>query len=315
MNMASVGILLFTLTVIYISAGNAKQAFIKVHCKTENVVQCHQQSLLECVIHTGRDVTDAKILVITWKKEGDEEPLLLFNRGQTKQQKGYSFADPSWNDRNMNVSLLISNTAVEHKGVYTCMVMTDSGDDDSHTYLKVTAKYSVPTIQSIPGKMTLNTDGTLTCESDGGYPKGQLRWFDDHNTEWTGSSKMDVKQTESGLFHLSSKLNLMRGSIFSKYTCVVFNASGGKEDEATFEIPNTPETQEGKGQETEGLGRASKIVAPVVVIGSLIAGLLMALLFYRRRSQRDHQVVCTNETDVEEGGDKAMDIKWQDNLA
>lgn len=98
------------------------------------------------------------------------------------------------------------------------------------------AKYSAPTIKPSPETITLNTDGTLKCQSDGGYPKGQLRWFDEHNIEWTKSSEMMAEKTERSLFHLSSTLTLLRGSIFSKYTCVVFNASGGKEDEATFEI-------------------------------------------------------------------------------
>lgn len=41
-------------------------------------------------------------------------------------------------------------------------------------------------------------------------------------------------------------------------------------------------------EKSEGFPTASKIVAPLVVIGSLITGLLMALLLYRRRSQREY---------------------------
>lgn len=107
------------------------------------------------------------------------------------------------------------------------------------------AKYSVPTINPSPEKMTQNTDGTLTCQSDGGYPEGILRWFDGDNMEWTKSSEMTVTKTEKGLFHLSSTLTLLRGSIFSKYTCVVFNASGDKEDEVMFEIAEV-QKHEGK---------------------------------------------------------------------
>lgn len=98
------------------------------------------------------------------------------------------------------------------------------------------AKYSAPTINPSPETITRNTDGALTCQSDGGYPEGKLRWFDEHGVEWTKSSEMTATPTERGLFHLSSTLTLLRGSIFSKYTCVVYNASGGKEDEAAFEI-------------------------------------------------------------------------------
>ncbi|XP_045904060.1 selection and upkeep of intraepithelial T-cells protein 7 isoform X1 [Micropterus dolomieu] len=311
--MASIGILFFILTVIIISSGNA--GFINVKCKPESKGQFGQQSLLECVILTGKEVTEAKVRVVIWKK-GDKTVLLLHN-GKTMPEPGYSFAEPSWNESNMNVSLLITNTAVDHEGDYKCEVITDSGDDSSETTLRVTAKYSIPTIQSTPVKMTLNTDSVLTCESGGGYPKGQLRWFDVDNKEWTVSSKMEANLTENGLFHLSSKLSLLRGSIFSKYTCVVFNASGGKEFEATYELPSDPE-------KLDRFPTASKIVAPLVVIGSLITGLLMALLLYRRRSQQarrpsaaplmsGHQEVCTHELDVEEGSDQ--ETKYQDRLA
>ncbi|XP_039651862.1 CD276 antigen isoform X1 [Perca fluviatilis] len=278
--MASMGILLF-FTAIYIRTGNTNAGFVNVECQAEKVGQYGQQSLLQCVVKTTQDLADLEIRVVTWTKE--DRPLLVFHEGKNKPQPGYSFADPSWNDRNMNVSLLITNTAVEHEGVYKCTVITDSGDGKDSTSLKVTAKYNKPTIHSNPETVPLNTDVTLMCNSDGGYPKGQLRWFDENNTEWTKSSQMEAKQTESGLFNLSSKLSLLKGSIFTKYTCKVFNASGDKEEEATFEVQHasTLETQKGVGS-----GSASKIVAPVVVIGSLIVGLLLALLIYRRRSQQ-----------------------------
>lgn len=42
------------------------------------------------------------------------------------------------------------------------------------------------------------------------------------------------------------------------------------------------------------LDEPSKIVAPVVVIGSLIVGMLLALLVYRRRSQSEYQHTDTH---------------------
>lgn len=40
---------------------------------------------------------------------------------------------------------------------------------------------------------------------------------------------------DGGLFQLSSRLKLQKGSISPKYTCTVFSASGGREGEATWE--------------------------------------------------------------------------------
>lgn len=107
------------------------------------------------------------------------------------------------------------------------------------------AKYSVPTIISKPEGITQdsNTDGTLICNSEGGYPGGQLRWFKKDSVDWTKSAKMETKKQQNGLFQLSSSLTLLRGSIFSKYTCVVFNASGDKVEEVTFETHGAPQTE------------------------------------------------------------------------
>ncbi|XP_041789194.1 uncharacterized protein LOC121603936 isoform X2 [Chelmon rostratus] len=225
MNMASIGILI--VTVISLSVGNAR-TFVNVECKTETLAQHGQPALLECVIKTRQDVTDVQMRVVTWKKRGVDEPLLVYNRGRITHKQGYSLAEPSWNYKNMNVTLLIANTAIEDSGVYECMVMTNSGENTNHTYLKVTAKYSVPTIKPKP------------------------------------------------------------------------------------DVTDKPETGE-QGQ-VKGLDPASKVVAPVVVIGSLIVGLLL-VLFYKRRRRSDRQGVRTCESDVEEGDHQEMDEKCQDDLA
>lgn len=57
----------------------------------------------------------------------------------------------------------------------------------------------------------------------------------------TENTKKEELQTGEGLFQLSSRLNLQKGFNFSICTCAVFNANGGREQEATFEFP--PETE------------------------------------------------------------------------
>ncbi|KAM8772484.1 CD276 antigen homolog isoform 2-T7 [Acanthopagrus schlegelii] len=313
MNMASIGIFFFA--VIYITAGNG--GFVNVQCKTENVGQYGQQSLLECAVETSQGVTDVVIRTVSWKKEGVDEPLLVFHKEQTIKQPRYSFAEPSWNNRNMNVSLHITNTAVEDQGVYTCVVMTDRGGETSEIRLKVTAKYSKPAIIAEPEKLTQSTGGTLVCNSVGGYPKGEIRWFGELNEDWTKSAKMEVKKTESGLFELSSKLTLLPGSTYSMYTCAVFNTSGGKEDKTTFEVPDGQDASGRSGKEPrKQSAEITKIVAPLVVIGSLIVGLLVVMVFIcGRRSRRDHQEVCASEADAEKGGHCEMDKEYYDTLA
>lgn len=114
--------------------------FVKVKCSAENKGQYGQESLLNCVVETSKEVKDPEILVVTWQKEGVKGPLLFYHSEQLSLKQGYKFADPSWNSKNMNVSLLISNTAVEDEGVYTCHVVTDSGHHEGTTKLQVSGE-------------------------------------------------------------------------------------------------------------------------------------------------------------------------------
>lgn len=96
-----------------------------------------------------------------------------------------------------------------------------------------TAKYNTPTFQ----KTDSSGEKSVECHSDGGYPEGKLNWIVD-SEPWQQIIETDVKKTPSGLYNLSSKLMLTKDSRFSKFTCVVINGSGEKENEATFEIPD-----------------------------------------------------------------------------
>ncbi|XP_062243173.1 uncharacterized protein zgc:174863 [Platichthys flesus] len=285
--MALIGILflIFTATCV-----GAQGDFATLECNPESFGKHGQKSLLECVVKTQEK--DLEIKMVSLKKEGMENATLFFYKGILPSQTDYMFAEPSWNSKNMNVSLLITKTMVAQAGDYECEVLTNYGNYKETINLKVTAEYTEPTIRSVPEKMNQNRDGALICDSDGGYPKGEIHWIDEHGTDWTNSSEMKAEQGQNGLFHLSSKLTLLPRSIFSKYTCVVVNASGGREGGTGFEIQDQPR-QDGQ----EGVGKSdstSKIIAPVVVIGSLIVGLLMVLL-YRRHRQNGHSTNNPNE--------------------
>lgn len=93
------------------------------------------------------------------------------------------------------------------------------------------AKYNFPTLILEPE--TENAHQTLVCKSDGGYPQGQLRWFDQNKNKSTQDTVFEVKQAKSGLFELSSKLRLKKESI-TGYTCAVFSSNGTKVHEVTF---------------------------------------------------------------------------------
>ncbi|XP_074521455.1 CD276 antigen homolog [Halichoeres trimaculatus] len=298
--MASTCILLCVLT--FVSWGTAtSNSFVTVQCKTETVGQVDQYSLLSCVVTTTKDVQDPEIQAVFWAKEGVEKPVLHFQEGVlTPSSSRYSLAEPSWNNKNMNVSLLIRKTSTKDEGVYTCMVYTDSGTNSGKISLKVTAKYTKPTFEPDPEKLDLNTGGSLTCKSSG-YPEGRLRWFDKDNKEWIKNPPTEMEETENGLFSLSSTMTVVPGSSFFKYICRVFNARGEPEAEESYTVKDSPNAGGQTGNGGDASTFATKVVAPVVVIGSLIVGLLLMLvLMHRRRSRREHQAVPPGEFDEDE---------------
>ncbi|MEQ2307898.1 hypothetical protein AMECASPLE_022744 [Ameca splendens] len=291
--MASCSSLFFVLFVFCFYSG-VIPSFVEVTCDRTTKAQFNHQSMLRCMVNPKQTKTIGIILVV-WRKTGLENPVAVFDtrnaKPEYKKQQGYEFADRSLDTT--NVSLLISNTKLQHEGEYKCEVTTDSGTATSTTMLEVTAKYNTPTVRSIDRKDTPNVHKTLICEASGGYPQGQLHWFDENKTEWTKSAKLTENKRNDGLSELSSELPLLTGSTFSEYTCVVYSASYGEEDSASI-LVDTPSRV--SGIKTPG----SAIIAPVVVIGSLIVGLLMALLFFRRRSQRTHHEVSASDPDVDQ---------------
>ncbi|XP_061627598.1 programmed cell death 1 ligand 1 [Phyllopteryx taeniolatus] len=300
MTMSSVGIRLWLLTVVCVSGQNALSVFLQVVCQNENVGQYGRPSVVDCVIKTLQEVKDLTVTTVTWKKDGVR--LLLFHNNKLEPTPGYSFADPSWNNKSLNVSLRIADTSVADHGNYTCLVMSDSGSHRSSASLRVTAKYSRPSIHATPADITPNSEVTLTCRSDGGYPKGRLGWFVGPNARQVGTTGTVAEVMRNGLFNLSSELTLSVGHVASEYTCVVFNASDGKGDEAAFTIPDSARSAgQGQNPKEKGLDLATKVVAPVVVIGSLGIGLLLYLVLSKKYPARNRKPVLQPGTDPEQG--------------
>ncbi|XP_077381219.1 T-lymphocyte activation antigen CD86 [Festucalex cinctus] len=296
--MASAGIVLWLLTMVCVSGQNVLNPSVKLDCNKESLGQYGQPSVVECMIMTSRVVNDLTVETIVWKKNGSE--VLLVHYNIRKSSPGYSFAEPSWNSKSLNVSLLIANTSVTDHGNYSCMVITDSGSYTSSASLRVTAKYNTPSIHTTTANVTPNSKVTLTCRSEGGYPKGRLGWFVGANAQEDASAETVARVLENGLFSLSTELTLSQGWDSSKYTCVVFNVSGGKDDEASLMIPKmTHLAEQGRDPEVKGLDVPTKVVAPVVVIGSLIVGLLLYLTLKRKHCKREQ--VPRPGTDPEQG--------------
>lgn len=110
-----------------------------MRCSPEVNAQYGETSVLQCNISISNEVKDPKIIWVSWKKDGVEDPLLLYNKGTLKSQPGYSFASPSWYT-SMDVSLRIANTTLEHEGEYKCDVTVNTSDESDTSSLKVTGE-------------------------------------------------------------------------------------------------------------------------------------------------------------------------------
>lgn len=119
-------------------------------------------------------------------------------------------------------------------------IIVHQNDPKCFPFFFSAAKYRPPVIISNPKEITQTSGGTLMCHTFGGYPRGSIHWYGEFGSDWTKSAVMKAEETEDGLFQLSSELPLNPGSTFSKYTCVVQNASGSKEAESTIDIKPTP---------------------------------------------------------------------------
>ncbi|XP_061839695.1 CD276 antigen homolog [Nerophis lumbriciformis] len=267
--MASASMLLWLLIAICVSGQTTMtNAFVKLECKTDNVGKYGHQSMLNCGIITSEEAKNATVMMVYWKK--DDDVLLTFENPDNYSKKArFSFTE-SWL-KNMNVSLLIANMSVADEGEYTCVVITRRGMDETSTNLYVAARYSQPTILSTPMDVSPKSQVTLTCSSEG-YPMARLGWFFGPTRKEIRSNKTEANVTQNGLFHLSSKLNVPPEENASEYTCVVFNTAGGQYGNATL---LSSKKSASLGKPKQGTDLVTKIMAPLVVLGTIIIGLLL----------------------------------------
>ncbi|XP_030207153.1 butyrophilin subfamily 2 member A2 [Gadus morhua] len=290
--MASFGACLLSLTLICaIIAGTSE--FVQLKCNDNNNGRFGQQSLLECILILSEEATDVQINRIIWKKNGAETALRLdYKRGSTlKSEPRFTLAQRY--NIHFDVSMLVTNTLMADRGNYTCIVETNRGFcKSSAPRLRLSVPYSTPKINRSRNP-NQNVAMTLSCTATGGYPEGKILWFDEYGTDWSPSSQQEAIKTTDGRLNLVSKLDLLSGSSFSTYTCAVHNNRGEREGETQYNVSDLdPQSvrHEGKTQKSD---LASKIVIPVVIIGSVIIGLLIVRLL-KPHCQSSHQALPTN---------------------
>lgn len=281
LNMAFIVIAVSCFLISSLISEAKSQNFVTVACpKSKIVAQYGTSTLLECVVQTNESNT--KIESVSWTL--NKTPIFFFNeeRIQYKAPNFQLALGSHWDGSNMNVSLLITNTNLSHAGNYVCSVLADDGKAEANVHLEVKSNYSKPMIYSDPKKIIPDKDFTLTCEAHGGFPKGDIRWVI-NGKDWMKNPAVEFIQTPNGLYDLTSKLSFGPDSLFTEFVCEVYNAKGVKESQGTFYKTSMDQIA---GSATKG-HPVIQVVAPVVVIGSLIVGLLVAILLCRRKQQRN----------------------------
>lgn len=272
-NMASIRIVSLCLLISSLML-DAISASMGIECtKSEIEAQFGTSTLLDCVVQTQKP----KLAAVIWAFKDTE----ILSSGGTVMPKDprFQFAKSSWDSSNKNVSLLITNTDLSHSGDYECRVLVGTTIYTSQVHVNVKAHYSKPIINSNPENITRDKAFSLTCEAHGGFPQGYIRWVV-NDVEWNNKPEEEVHKTTNGLYSLTSKLQFGPKSVFTKFVCEVYNASKVMEGQHTLEMPQKEQRED--PDNTEGKS-VSHIIAPVVVIGSLIVGLLMAVLVMCRR--------------------------------
>ncbi|KAL0970552.1 hypothetical protein UPYG_G00243660 [Umbra pygmaea] len=263
---------------------SAFEKYLSLDCKNENHGVHDQKSLLECVV---KSVTPVSIQALTWKRVREDGTLLVYYEGKTLTTPGFTLAEPDWNNNNLNVSLLLTNTKMEDEGEYECDVLTDRGHDIIRVSLKVTAKYTSPVMSSIP-KNNIKEYRTVTifCNSTG--QKGMIWWFDMLDQNCTHDAELQTKENNDGLFSLSSRLTVQKAtSSNSLYTCKVLSTTGGQKETASFQLQFDPSIMDRTVPSTITL----VVLFVFVVIVFLTAALLSQQGVNRlSRQKRKHQM-------------------------
>ncbi|KAG9343899.1 hypothetical protein JZ751_013286 [Albula glossodonta] len=246
-----------------------------------------EETVIRCPVKAPSDV---RLKDLNWK--APDSRVYILGHSSVDQGKGGRF-EVGWDKDKMEVWLGMSNTQMADEGDYKCFVRTDSGyvgdDEGCGVNLKVTARYTVPTIWSVPQK-NLEEDMTVTmyCMAEKGYPRGTIHWFDQYGTNWTSSAIMTVEQTTGRWFKLMSTFTVLRASSSSSfYRCKVIGGNGQEEGTAELSLMFRE-----PAKSTQKWSNNS-IAAIVVVTGSVSTGILLLLLLKRRRPRYDevHEAV------------------------
>ncbi|XP_051568077.1 uncharacterized protein LOC127449029 isoform X2 [Myxocyprinus asiaticus] len=275
--MVSVIVVVFAVVCLFIPTVRTSEDLWKLECQPTVGIAAQTTDIrcsIRCPIKCSGHI---ELVGVALTKVKQEKPVFEHIINETPSgDPRFSLVNPV-----KDPSLQLSDTVFSDEGEYEYYVATNMGEKTERLSISVIAKYRDPVTNSWPESVTDGGPVDLYCNASDGYPAGTIHWFDKSENNLTINSIMtkSIKDTNgSKSVALSSKLPFKSiHSILAPFRCVVFNSKFVKEGEKTFQIM----LKWGSEQEHSN---TRNIVAGVMVIGSLTAGLLFALLFCRRRS-------------------------------
>ncbi|XP_051753066.1 uncharacterized protein zgc:174863 isoform X2 [Ctenopharyngodon idella] len=273
--MASLMVMVFVIVSLFIPAARPSQDLWKLEClPTVGIVS--ETTVIRCIV---KDFKTMEILAVSLTKITQEKPVFEMNQKSISGDERFSLKNPK-----LGPSLQISDTKFSDEGEYLYRVMTDSGVKMAQFSISITAKYKNPVTSIWPEVVTDGRPINLYCNATDGYPAGFIHWFDRYETNWTMNSelKTDTKDT-NGLksVALYSRLTFKSVNDLEPFRCIVFNSKYAQDGESTLSIKSL---SYGDPEKEISASNTTQIVAGVMVIGSLIVGLLFALLIFRKRN-------------------------------
>ncbi|XP_056315813.1 uncharacterized protein zgc:174863 isoform X2 [Danio aesculapii] len=282
----------FTVLSLFILAVRPDGELLDLKCQpTVGIVA--QTTDIRCQYKTNGDTIINGVFL---KKSTEENFIFQMYGNKIYGDKRFSLENPT-NDP----SLKISDTMFSDEGNYDYRVVTDRGEQTVQLSITVTAKYSAPVTGTLPVTLKNGRLADLYCNATDGFPGGFIHWFDKHKTNWTINSDLTkVPKDTNGRksVALSSKLTFKSIDVdLAPFRCVVLNSKYEEDGESRILFDKSARSDEPKVLEPN----TTKIIAGVMVIGSLIVGLLFALLFFRRKRSfhRDYDSAKTAEDDSE----------------
>ncbi|XP_050968964.1 CD276 antigen homolog isoform X2 [Labeo rohita] len=290
--MASLIIMVFAVFSFFITAVTPSGDFWTLNCPSSIVAIAGQTTVISC---NFKNIQEINIVAVVLKKDMEEDTTFQMYKGETSGNQRFSLKN-----QKMGPSLQISETMFSDEGKYLYRVVTDRGAKEVQLSISITAKYKDPITSTWPEKVTEGGPVDLYCNATDGYPAGFIHWFDGSGTNWTMNSEMIKTNKDSNSVKsvaLSSKLTFKTINFaFAPFTCIVFNSKYVEDGKSTLQIQSAR-----SGEQSDSSGsNTTNIVAGVMVIGSLIVGLLFALLLFRKKKY-SYEQGNTAEDDVENG--------------